>query len=154
MIKENPWKIPPNAPACMEKHLCAAQYRAGKKQLAGITGGKHVVLLGCHVYSSAVLLLPYDKIMINYNVPTVFKNICVHKTWNGKIFFNIFVVCFSLQMARCCWEPPASLAETGKDPFGSTANRSKPPARGSAKLVCRLRLGSQISSGWLKREWL
>ncbi|MEQ2197836.1 hypothetical protein XENOCAPTIV_003948 [Xenoophorus captivus] len=53
---------------------------------------------------------------------------------------------FQRTMAPCCWEPPAFLAETGKDPFGSTANQSKPPARASAKPVCRLRLGSQMSS--------
>lgn len=57
-------------------------------------------------------------------------------------------------MALSCSVPLASLAETGRDLFGSTATLSRPPMRDSAKLVCKLRLESQMSNGYQKRVFL
>lgn len=57
-------------------------------------------------------------------------------------------------MAPCWSVPPASLAGTGRALCGSTVNRSTPPTRGSAKLVCRLRLESQTLNGWRTRGLL
>jgi len=57
-------------------------------------------------------------------------------------------------MVPCCWAPPASVAGTGRDLYGSTVTLNRPPMRGSAKLVCRLRLVSQMSNGCLIKELL
>lgn len=57
-------------------------------------------------------------------------------------------------MAPCYLVRPASLAEAGRDLFGSTATLTRPPVRDSVKLVCRLRLVSQMSNGCQRKELL
>lgn len=57
-------------------------------------------------------------------------------------------------MAPCCLVPPASVAGAGRDLCGSTVTLTMPPMRDSAKLVCRLRLVSQMSNGCQKRVLL
>lgn len=70
------------------------------------------------------------------------------------MFLKGFLIGFSPQMAPCCLVPPASLAEAGRDLFGSTVTPSRPPVRGSAKLVCRQSPVSQMLNGCQKKELL